>query len=406
MEHPYLTGSTTTLQEAVFNGTVDPGNIVLVREVLSSPGAGTDTALFTGAIADYTVTTGADGWTTVTDNVGTDGVDRVRNVERLQFANGVIALAGPSAPVIGNATAGDGNATVNFTAGAVGEQLTGFRVQVITGGNVVRTVSGIGPTATLAVISGLTNGTPYTFQVIAVNALGDSAPSAESNSVTPASGALTVQTTPVNGATNVSPSANLTGTFNRDVTSPNWTNAVQLRNAAGTLVGRTVTYAAATRTVTVNPNANLVPGESYTLRFVGTGINGIRDLNGVRLPNTVVNFVPQADTTAPTVTTSTPADNATGVAPAASVLVNFSERITGVSPATVVLENIANPANPVPIATTLTLSPAGTRITINPTPNLALNTLYRVTLVGGTNAIRDAVNNPLATTTVTFRIRP
>ena len=46
-----LTGP--TLQQAVFAGTVDPGNIVAVREVLDGVG-GTDTAVFSGVRANYT----------------------------------------------------------------------------------------------------------------------------------------------------------------------------------------------------------------------------------------------------------------------------------------------------------------------------------------------------------------
>ena len=37
-----------TLQQAVFAGLVDPGNIVAVREILTSPTPGTDVALFSG----------------------------------------------------------------------------------------------------------------------------------------------------------------------------------------------------------------------------------------------------------------------------------------------------------------------------------------------------------------------
>ncbi len=86
------------------------------------------------------------------------------------------------------------------------------------------------------------------------------------------------------------------------MTSPNWGAAVQLRNnSTGVLVARVVTYEDATRTVTVNPNANLVPGASYTLTFIGTGINGIRDAAGARLPTTTVDFTTEGDTAAPVV---------------------------------------------------------------------------------------------------------
>jgi Ca2+-binding RTX toxin-like protein len=47
-------------------------------------GANTDTAVFSGVYANYTIN-GA----TVTDNVGTDGVDTLTGIERLQFMNGV-----------------------------------------------------------------------------------------------------------------------------------------------------------------------------------------------------------------------------------------------------------------------------------------------------------------------------
>ena len=41
----------------------------------------------------------------------------------------------------------------------------------------------------------------------------------------------------------------------------------------------------------------------------------------------------------------------------------------------------------------------------NPTPTLALNTVYRVTLTGGAAAIRDAFGNALTTTSFSFRTR-
>jgi Bacterial Ig-like domain len=152
---------------------------------------------------------------------------------------------------------------------------------VIAGGSVVRTVQGIAPGHTSAAVGGLANSTSYTFKVIAKNELGlSSEPSAASNAVVPAgSGPSVVASTPAGGATTL-----------RD-------------NAALANVAKVVTYNDATRTLTVNPNANLSPGTSYTLTVSGAGVNGIRDSFGTPLPTTAITFTPTPDLSVPTVTT-------------------------------------------------------------------------------------------------------
>ena len=87
----------------------------------------------------------------------------------------------PGSPANVNASAGDGQATVTFTAPADngGSPVTGYAVTA-SPGNI--TVTGTGTTIT---VTGLTNGTTYTFTVTAVNAAGNSAASAPSNPVTP-----------------------------------------------------------------------------------------------------------------------------------------------------------------------------------------------------------------------------
>ena len=90
-----------TLQQAVFAGLVDPGNIVAVREILTSTTTDTDVALFSGPRTNYTVTVvgvGAARVITVTDTVGTDGIDTVRNVETLRFTDGDVATSTITAP--------------------------------------------------------------------------------------------------------------------------------------------------------------------------------------------------------------------------------------------------------------------------------------------------------------------
>jgi hypothetical protein len=87
----------------------------------------------------------------------------------------------PGAPTIGTATAGNSQATVSFTAPASngGATITGFTV-TSTPSNI--TASGSASPITL---TGLTNGTAYTFKVTATNSIGIGSASAASNSVTP-----------------------------------------------------------------------------------------------------------------------------------------------------------------------------------------------------------------------------
>src|SRR6185437_4659273 len=98
MEHPALTGNFgpgslpgMTLQEAVFKGIVDPGNLVAVREI-KPPAANnyTDTAVFSNPRNTYVITHNANGSITVDNQGGTDGIDTLWNIEQLQFSDTTI----------------------------------------------------------------------------------------------------------------------------------------------------------------------------------------------------------------------------------------------------------------------------------------------------------------------------
>lgn len=143
------------------------------------------TPTFTSSTTSVCTITSLGALTFVTAGTCTINADQAGNgsylaatqVSRSFTVNPVI----PGAPTIGTATAGNASATVAFSAPAStgGVAITGYTVTASPGG---ATATGASSPVT---ISGLTNGTAYTFTVTATNSAGTSSASAASNSVTP-----------------------------------------------------------------------------------------------------------------------------------------------------------------------------------------------------------------------------
>jgi len=91
-------------------------------------------------------------------------------------------LNNPNAPTIGTATAGDATASVAFTAPA---NVGGSAISAYGALSTPESITASAASSPISV-TGLTNGTAYTFAVWAINTYGPSAFSAASNSVTPA----------------------------------------------------------------------------------------------------------------------------------------------------------------------------------------------------------------------------
>jgi len=174
-----------------FNDTVSNVSIDDFTLVATGSAAGTITGVSasSGTSIDVTVSaisgTGTlklnlNGSTNITDNAG--------NTPPAAYSSGsthtVAVPTVPGAPTIGTATAGDAQASVTFTAPASngGSAITQYTATASPGG---ATGSCAGPAACTATVSGLTNGTAYTFTVTATNAIGTGSASGASNSVTP-----------------------------------------------------------------------------------------------------------------------------------------------------------------------------------------------------------------------------
>jgi methionine-rich copper-binding protein CopC len=111
-----------------------------------------------------------------------------------------------------------------------------------------------------------------------------------------------------------------------------------------------------------------------------------------------------SDRTAPTVTSFSPGDGATGVAASSNIVLTFSEAIARGTGNIVLRAGSATgtAVETFDAATSTRLTLSGSTLTIDPTSNLAGNTQYFVTFASG--SIKDLANNNYAgTTTYDFR---
>jgi hypothetical protein len=208
------------------------------------------------------------------------------------IASASTGATAPLAPVIGTATAGNASAAVAFSApaGTGGSPITGYQATSSPGG-----FTATGTTSPITV-SGLVNGTAYTFTVVAINAVGPGAPSAASNSVTPAAGPTV-------------PGAPTIGTATAGNTSASVAFSAPASNGGSAITGYTATSSpgglsagGAGSPILVG---GLTNGVSYTFTVTATNAIGTSAASGAS--NSVT---PATVPGAPTIGTAFPGDSA------------------------------------------------------------------------------------------------
>ena len=163
---------------------------------------------------------------------------------------------------------------------------------------------------------------------------------------------VVTSTSPASNATNVAPGSVVTATFSEAVQAS--TISLVLTDASNNAVSASVTYDPATETVTLSPTSSL----GYSTVYTAT-LSGAQDLAGNTITPVSWTFTTAADTTPPVVTATSPAANATNVAPGSVVTATFSEAVQA-STISLVLTDASNNVVPAsvsydPVTETVTL---------------------------------------------------
>jgi hypothetical protein len=329
-----------------------------------------------------------------------------------------VAAVVPGAPTIGVASAGDTQASVAFTAPASngGATITSYTVTSSPGN-----ITGSGGASPITV-TGLTNGTAYTFTVTATNSAGPSSASAASNSVTPSPGPVVVSVAvPANGTYKAGANLDFTVTWDQNTTVTG-TPRISLVIGATSVQANYVSSPTATTTLfryTVQAGQNDSDGitvgalglnggtiqnatntnATLTLNSVGSTAAVLVDTTAPTLPaaNIVVNN--QADPHKVVLTFSEPlANGSLGSAAGWAVTANGGTPSYGVASVALTGGNIVtltlNAVNVTTAATTITNAAANAHIKVTPPAGLtdAVGNTYAAGLVteAGATHVLDA----------------
>lgn len=323
---------------------------------------------------------------------------------RLNFTTGTAPDTTPptvSSTAPANAATGvalNSSVSASFSEAMMNSTLTSasFQVKDTSGGALVSgTVSVSGNTATYKPTVPLVASTQYTATIStgARDAAGNALAAgftwnfgtAAAVDVTPPQ---VISTLPANAATGVALNSSVSATFSEAMTNSTLTTAsFGLKATGGAAVSGTVVVSG--NSVVFKPANSLSAGSQYT----ATITTAAKDLAGNPLAN-IFNWTfttaAALDKTPPTVSATSPANAASGVAVTSSVSANFSEPMTN-STLTTASVTLAKTTGGTAVAGTVSV--IGNSATFTPSASLVAGTQYTATI---STAVQDAAGNALA----------
>ena len=395
---------------ATFSEALDPATITAASFTVTGPGAtsvaGTLTYAAVGTTATFAPASDLALNTTFTATLTTGVTDLAGNALASNFVWSFTtsATADTTAPTVTStdpASAATGVAINKKIAATFSEAMDALTVATATftlqqgASPVSGTVTYAGTIATFTPASSLAPGTTFTATLttgitdLADNALASNfvwsfTTGATADSTAP----IVTSTDPANAAASVAINKKIVANFSEALDALTIATATFTLRQGATPVSGTVTYVGTIATFT--PASNLAPGTTFT----ATLTTGITDLAGNALASNVVwSFTTgaTADSTAPTVTLTNPANAATGVAINKRINATFSEAIDPLAITTATFTLLGPGVTPVP--GTVAYDVANRIATLVPASDLALNTTFTATLTTG---IRDLAGNALA----------
>ena len=274
---PSITGLTRGNGQisVVFTAPANNGGLPITSYRVTSSGGQTAT----GSSSPITITglTSSISYTftvTATNDAGTSAASAP--------SSSIYPATPPDAPSITSVTRGNSQIVVAFTAPANngGSPITGYTV-TSSGG---QTVTGISSPLT---VTGLTNGTSYTFTVVATNAIGSSSASAASSAVIPATTPATptaVVATRGNGQATVSFTPGSTGGLSVSYTvKSNPGNKTATGSASGITVGTLTNGTSYTFTVVATNDVGSSAPSTASLAVVPATVPGAPTITGVAM---------------------------------------------------------------------------------------------------------------------------